>query len=184
MESLACSFSYKRRVLNDDRRDGIVHAKELYFISDLRARTLLTTPRMFSVISFSCCKTLNLKGESNHTVMSLAQKTSTKLLPFVWLHLIKRFIYMFIWWGPGLFCFSGKLLSTMVRMALYKRQKGFTLKMYDLSTLLLLFHRKTHHLPPVVYDNSHGCCRRQSRQVQIHMFDTRGHFAHTQELVQ
>lgn len=38
----------------------IVRAEELDFISDLCERTPLTTPRMFSVISFSCCKTLNL----------------------------------------------------------------------------------------------------------------------------
>lgn len=37
-----------------------VQAEELHLISDLCDRTSLTTPRMFSVISFSCCKTLNL----------------------------------------------------------------------------------------------------------------------------
>lgn len=34
-------------------------------------------------------------------------------------------IYMFIWWGPGFVCFSGKLLSTMVLMALWKKEKNF-----------------------------------------------------------
>lgn len=40
--------------------ETVVQAKELDFISDP-----LTTPRMFSVISFSCCKTLNLGVESD-----------------------------------------------------------------------------------------------------------------------
>lgn len=40
------------------------------------------------------------------------------------------------------------------------------------------------YLPTIVYDNSHSCSRRQSGQVQIHMFDAWWHFAHTKELVQ
>lgn len=108
----------------------------------------LTTVRMLSVISFSCCTILNLKEFTKHklTTNLLPFKLSTfllislyfmcswvwllsyiifnlSILSLLWLQEGRSRIYMFIWWGPGLVCFSGKLLSTMVLMALWKTQE-------------------------------------------------------------
>lgn len=61
-------FQLQTPRLSAGKRNGIVHANELYIISNLCLRTPLTTPRIFSVISFSCCKTLNLRGDTNQSL--------------------------------------------------------------------------------------------------------------------
>lgn len=76
--------------------------------SDLCVRTPLTTPRIFSVISFSCCKTLNLRGDTNQSLSHVTRTKNEHKIPPVYtnafyqkenlhVHLVRSRFVLFLW---------------------------------------------------------------------------------------
>lgn len=101
-------FQLQTPRLSAGKRNGIVHANELYIISDLCVRTPLTTPRIFSVISFSCCKTLNLREGTNQSLSHVTRtKNEHKISPDytiafyqkenLHVHLVRSRFVLFLW---------------------------------------------------------------------------------------